>query len=177
MGGGQWINAAPFGSDGRQPKYPRRNRWTCVRHQDAEVEAPAAAHQQKSECCRHRFREISDAGQHRALLSRHRPALQAYAVHLASQVVGVGVGTGVGSLHVAMHSPGDCDPCGSCAHWPAVALQLYMTGVGGMGVGGGDVQVAMHSPNRGQRAHFIAACPRTRSVQPQRSSRHRMPAL
>ena len=38
-------------------------------------------------------------------------------------------------LQVAMHSPGDCEPCGSAAHAPEVVLQLYMTGVGA-GVGG-----------------------------------------
>ena len=73
-----------------------------------------------------------------------------------------------GTLHlqVAMHSPGDSEPSGSGAHWPAVVLQLYMTGVGagvgtgvggagvgtgvgfgvGTGVGGDDLQVAMQSP-------------------------------
>jgi hypothetical protein len=45
-------------------------------------------------------------------------------------------------VQVAMHSPGDCVPCGSSTHWPA--LQLYMTGVGA-GVGT-SLQVAMHSP-------------------------------
>jgi hypothetical protein len=91
--------------------------------------------------------------------------------------VGLGVGTGVGGagvgaagvggdgvggaiVHVAMHSPGDSVPAGSCAHWPVCALQLYMIrglgvgfGVGlglgtgvGTGVGGAIVHVAMHSP-------------------------------
>ena len=60
-------------------------------------------------------------------------------------------------LQVAMHSPGDSEPSGSRTHWPAVELQLYMTGVGagvgtgvgfgvGTGVGGAALQVAMHSP-------------------------------
>jgi hypothetical protein len=59
-------------------------------------------------------------------------------------------------LQVAMHSPGDSEPSGSGAHWPAVVLQLYITGVGagvgtgvgfgvGTGVGGDDLQVAMQS--------------------------------
>ena len=56
-------------------------------------------------------------------------------------VGGTGVGGGVGTpfLQVAMHSPGACEPLGSSLHWPVVALQLYMTGVGGGGggVGGG----------------------------------------
>ena len=33
-----------------------------------------------------------------------------------------------------MQSPGDSGPCGSAAHWPVVALQLYITGIGA-GVG------------------------------------------
>ena len=60
-------------------------------------------------------------------------------------------------LQVAMHSPGDSEPSGSGAHWPAVVLQLYMTGVGagvgtgvgfgvGTGVGAGDLQVSMQLP-------------------------------
>ena len=55
---------------------------------------------------------------------------------------------GVTHVQVAMQSPGACVPCASCAHWPVVALQLYMTaglGVGvGTGVGEGMTQISSH---------------------------------
>jgi hypothetical protein len=57
---------------------------------------------------------------------------------------------GVTHLQLAMQSSADCEPCGSRTHWPAVALQLYVVGVGagvgGTGVGADGLQVAMHSP-------------------------------
>ena len=44
---------------------------------------------------------------------------------------------GVTHLQVEMHSPGDCVPLGSSAHWPVAALQLYTTSGDGDGVGAG----------------------------------------
>ena len=62
---------------------------------------------------------------------------------------------GVMHLQPAMHSPGDCEPCTSCTHFPVVELQLHMIGAGagvgtgagtGVGTGNGALQVVMHGP-------------------------------